>query len=185
MNDQKYLLPSFSVILSLSGLLTSFFSPLNAKIIGNSLVGLGSLLATILLLGKLPTMRLGTGTMIMVSIYFLATLAISIFYIILYSRNYQKLDRVQQVEDNPLKTYETYVSMLMIVLVGILGRILFDAIEGGKLQNIDLVNMTSIGYMIMVIVIGLSAQMYNVVNHYLTEGFSVFSESEMLDALFI
>jgi len=31
----------------------------------------------------------------------------------------------------------------------------------------------------------LSAQMYNVVNHYLTEGFSVFSESEMLDALFI
>jgi len=121
----------------------------------------------------------------MVSIYFLATLAISIFYIILYSRNYQKLDRVQQVEDNPLKTYETYVSMLMIVLVGILGRILFDAIEGGKLQNIDLVNMTSIGYMIMVIVIGLSAQMYNVVNHYLTEGFGVFTESEMLDVMFI
>lgn len=73
----------------------------------------------------------------------------------------------------------------MIVLLGVLGRILFDAVEGGKLQNIDLVNMTSVGYMFIVLVIGISAQMYNVVTHYLTEGFAGITDSEIMDVMFI
>lgn len=171
MANQKYILPAFSVILSISGIVTSFFSPLNAKIIGNSLMSLGTLLAMIILLGKLPAMGLGIGTTVMVSMFFLLTLGVSIFYIILYSRNYKRLERVQQEDDNPLQTYETYISLLMLILIGILGRILFDAVEGGQLEDIDLINMTSIGYMFMVLVIGISGQMYNVVTHYLTEGF--------------
>lgn len=171
MANHKYLLPAFSVILSLSGILTSFFSPLHAKIIGNGLMGLGTLLASVILLGKLPEMGLGIGTTVMVCFFYIATIAVSVFYVVLYSKNSDKLEQVQKEDSNPLQTYETYVSILMLIILGIVGRILFDAVEGGKLEDIDLLNMTAIGYMFMVIVIGISAQMYNVVTHYLTEGF--------------
>lgn len=168
----KYFLPLFTSILMASGIITSFVSSYEAKQFGYSALSLGTLLSTLIVIGPLSKSKMSIFTIVLVIMFFLGNMGISIFLLVLYWNHKDQLVQTEELgEKSPIRTYEMYVSISLLVMSSLMGKVMYDAVGGSMMDTIELTNMTSMGWLLLVIVVGLLGQMYNVITNYLTDGF--------------